>query len=185
MGRNLGADVPFFFSGGRALGQGTGSQISPLPDLLPVRLIVVFPNATVSTRAAYAALDAASLTSAKCVSILTSSFAEPVLSVCDQWTLHNDFESVIFEIEPNIKRAKVALLEAGAQGALLAGSGSCVFGIFGGEEARQRALGILRGALEWRVFSCDTLSRDEYFRALGSSGTQLLRSFNMLSDTGA
>jgi 4-diphosphocytidyl-2C-methyl-D-erythritol kinase len=102
-----------------------------------------------------------------------------------QWPLHNDFEAVIFEIEPEIKRAKIALLDAGAQGALLAGSGSCVFGIFSGEGAREGALGSLRVEAGWRIFSCDTLSRNEYLRSMGSFATPLSRSFNMLSDTGA
>src|SRR5258705_523403 len=95
------------------------------------------------------------------------------------------FEAVIFEIEPEIKRAKNALLESGARGALLAGSGSSVFGIFNSDEARQKALKTFRGEVGWHIFLCDTLSRNDYFRALGPCSTPLLRSFNMLSDTGA
>jgi len=168
---NLGADVPFFLMGGRALGEGTGTSVSPLVDRPTQNIIIVSPNATVSTQAAYSALDASSLTTATSVSILASSSAESVLSDCDQWPLHNDFEAVIFEIEPEIKRAREALLEAGARGALMAGSGSSVFGIFSTEEARLRALENLRSETGWHIFSCDTLSRDEYFRAMGSSGT--------------
>lgn len=177
IGGDLGADVPFFFIGGRALGEGIGTNVSPLPDRLTQRLIIVSPNATVSTRAAYSALDASSLTSATSVSILASSSAEPVLSDCDQWPLHNDFEAVIFEIEPEIKRAREALLEAGARGALMAGSGSSVFGIFSTEEARLRALENLRSETGWRIFSCDTLSRNEYFQAMGSCDTSALTLF--------
>ena len=54
--------------------------------------------------------------------------------------LQNDFEAVIFDIEPEIRRARETLLEAGALGALLAGSGSSVFGIFADREAQQRAM---------------------------------------------
>jgi 4-diphosphocytidyl-2-C-methyl-D-erythritol kinase len=87
--------------------------------------------------------------------------------------LRNDFESVIFEIEPEIERAKMALLEAGARGALLAGSGSSVFGVFDDEAARSRAADNLKSEAGWRVFFCETLSRNEYFEAMTSSGFPL------------
>jgi 4-diphosphocytidyl-2-C-methyl-D-erythritol kinase len=185
IGSDIGADVPFFFVGGCALGRGIGTDVTALPDMSPEYLVIVFPNASVSTAAAYRAMDAASLTTFDPVSILASSFAEPNLNDSDQWTLQNDFEPVIFEIEPEIKRAKNALLESGARNALLAGSGSSVFGIFNGEEARQHALETLRGEVGWHIFSCDTLGRNDYFRALQFGSTPLVRSFNMRSDTGA
>jgi 4-diphosphocytidyl-2-C-methyl-D-erythritol kinase len=80
--------------------------------------------------------------------------------------LRNDFESVIFDMEPEIERAKLALLSAGAQGSLLAGSGSSVFGIFADREAQQRALNAIQIEAGWRVFDCVTVSRFEYARAL-------------------
>jgi 4-diphosphocytidyl-2-C-methyl-D-erythritol kinase len=172
----LGADVPFFFIGGRALGEGIGTRVSALPDRSKEHIVIVTPNASVSTAAAYRAVDAGSLTTTDSDFILTNSSAEAGLSDYDQWPLHNDFEDVIFEIEPEIKRVKQALLEAGARGALLAGSGSSVFGIFDNEKARERALDSLRCEDGWRIFPCETLSRDEYYQAMGSSGFPLLRS---------
>jgi 4-diphosphocytidyl-2-C-methyl-D-erythritol kinase len=180
----LGADVPFFLLGGRALGQGTGTLISSLRDLSKTYLIVVSPNATVSTEFAYNALDARTLTSINATPILASSSADLALSDSDQWPLHNDFEAVIFDIEPEIERAKVALLDSGARGALLAGSGACVFGIFATDAARQTALECLKCEPGWRVFICETLSRDEYRREMGE-GSQLLRSIEKLSNIGA
>lgn len=181
----LGADVFFFLVGGRALGEGIGAHISALHDHEKLRLIVVTPGVGVATADAYRALKAPSLTTSESTSILARSFAEPVLKNSTQTTLHNDFEGVIFEMEPEIERAKLALLESGARGALLAGSGSSVFGVFDSEDARERAAADLRCETGWRLFPCDTLSRDEYFQALGSSGFPLLRSLNLRSDTGA
>ena len=182
----LGADVPFFLMGGSAEGRGTGTELSPVTDVEQKQLIVITPSATVSTAVAYAALNRGSLTTPDSASILSSSFAGPVCGDSGQWSLHNDFEVAIFEIEPEIRRAKVALLEAGARGALLAGSGSSVFGIFDDEAARDRALVKLRSETGWRVFSCRTLSRAEYLQAMGPSGFPLLRSLkNRQSDTGA
>ena len=184
--RGLGADVPFFLMGGCAEGTGTGTELRSVADLEQRHLIVITPNASVSTAVAYAALDRGSLTTSESASILSSSFAEPVSGDSGPWSLHNDFEVVIFEIEPEIRRAKVALLDAGARGALLAGSGSSVFGIFDDEAARDRALDKLRCEAGWRIFSCHTVSRAEYLQAMGPSGFPLLRSLkNRQSDTGA
>lgn len=170
---SLGADVPFFLLGGRCIASGTGTDVSPLPDLPKKHLLVVTPNAKISTVNAYASLNAPSLTTSESASILSSSLADQFPADSGQWPLRNDFEKVIFEIKPEIEFAKQALLEAGARGALLAGSGSSVFGVFDDEAARDRALENLRSEAGWRVFSCHTLSREEYFRAMNSSGFPL------------
>jgi 4-diphosphocytidyl-2-C-methyl-D-erythritol kinase len=169
----FGADVPFFLIGGQCAATGTGTTIKPLPDGPKRQLIVLTPNARVSTAKAYASLNTASLTTSDSASILSSSLAELNAAGVSQWPLRNDFERVIFEIEPEIGRAKYALLDAGARGALLAGSGSSVFGVFDDEVARDRALDNLKCEAGWRVFSCETVSRDEYFRAMNSSGFPL------------
>lgn len=185
IGRALGSDVPFFFTGGVARATGTGTTISPLSDGAKQLLLIVTPGVSVSTPLAYQALNSPSLTTTGSTSILSSSFTEPFLSDSNQWAPYNDFEGVIFEIEPEIKRAKQALLDAGAQGGLLAGSGSSVFGIFENEDAREQALAVLKCETGWQTFSCETVSRQEYSKALSSSGCSLLRSLNFQTDTGA
>ena len=165
----IGADVPFFLIGGRALGEGTGTTLSALSDCETKYLIIVAPTARVSTADAYRAIDVRSLTSSKSDPILTVSFAEPVSSDCDLSALHNDFEAVIFEIEPEIERAKKALLKSGADRALLAGSGSSVFGIFANTDARQTALERLECEPGWRVYPCETLARSSYLKRIGVS----------------
>lgn len=191
---SLGADVPFFLVGGCALATGTGATVSPLPDPEinePQHLVVITPNASVSTVEAYASLSCAALTTAQSESILSSSqyeansrHSQPWL-LRDEWKnylrdgLQNDFESVIFDIEPEIRRSKETLLQAGALGALLAGSGSSVFGIFANLEDQQRAISEIKLEPGWRIFACVTVSRNEYQRALGSLDGSFLRSFNL------
>jgi 4-diphosphocytidyl-2C-methyl-D-erythritol kinase len=80
--------------------------------------------------------------------------------------LENDFQQVIFDREPEIERARNALLQAGARGALLAGSGSSVFGIFDDVDAQSSATAKVEAEAGWRIFSCVTISRSEYARAL-------------------
>jgi 4-diphosphocytidyl-2-C-methyl-D-erythritol kinase len=191
---SLGADVPFFLTGGCALATGTGTTVSllPAPAANDVRhLIVITPNASVSTVQAYASLRSTALTTTDADPILSSSHEElnsrhsRPWPLRDEWTNHlqdglkNDFESVIFDIEPEIRRARETLLQAGALGALLAGSGSSVFGIFADREDQQRAINEIKLEAGWRIFPCVTVSRNEYLRALDSLDGSFLRSFNL------
>jgi 4-diphosphocytidyl-2-C-methyl-D-erythritol kinase len=169
----LGADVPFFLVGGCGHAVGTGATVSPKPDELnhaPRHLIVIKPNASVSTAKAYTALRSTALTTSQAETILSSSRNEADLRNSQPWppgdSLKNDFESVIFDIEPEIRRTKEALLQAGALGALLAGSGSSVFGIFADREDQRRAVNEIKLEPGWRIFPCVTVSRNEYARAV-------------------
>lgn len=169
----LGADVPFFLQGGRAVATGIGTELSSLADTHKHHLLIVSPQAKVPTISAYKALNALALTTSSAVSILAISRREADFSDSELWPLcdhlENDFERVIFDMEPEIRRVKAALQRSGAQCALLAGSGSSVFGVFASEEALQTGSEALREESGWRIFSCVTLSRDEYLRALSSA----------------
>ena len=172
---SLGSDVNFFFSGGTARGTGTGEEIAPLPDITGRFLLVVKPNASVFTSEAYQALNAPSLTSAEAKTILSSSAWSGIPNGFASETLRNDFEPVVFELQPEIERAKVALIKAGAQAALLAGSGSAVFGIFDGGDAQERAIQAIELESGWRVFPCSTVGRSHYRSAMGPCGAILER----------
>lgn len=168
IGASLGADVPFFLTGGTALGLGLGTEVSTLPEVTAEHLLIVTPEAKVSTAEAYKALSLPALTKADGDIILSISCAGAQFPGSLHDALYNDFERVIFRLEPEIERAKNALISVGAHGALLAGSGSSVFGIFDNREAQERAEASLKnGAAGWRVFSCATLSRERYAEALG------------------
>ena len=54
----LGADVPFFLSGGTALGLGRGDEIYPLADLPRHWIVLLIPGFGVSTSEAYGWYDA-------------------------------------------------------------------------------------------------------------------------------
>ena len=178
LGARLGADVPFFLTGGTALGTGTGTTITALEDAPARHLVVVTPGVKVSTAEAYEALNAPALTKVEGAANLSVSRAGSGISGSTCEALRNDFEAVVFQLHPEIGRAREALLGAGARGALLSGSGSSVFGFFDSEgeaERAQRALGPGTGR---RVFACATLSRAEYSRALGRCAQYEQRSFH-------
>ncbi|HEU4596973.1 MAG TPA: 4-(cytidine 5'-diphospho)-2-C-methyl-D-erythritol kinase [Pyrinomonadaceae bacterium] len=168
IGARLGADVPFFLTGGTALGTGTGAEITPLKDLPRKCLVLVTPGVRVSTAEAFKALGVTALTKAGSAVMLPISHAEAEFrdSLCEVMT--NDFEPSVFRLFPEIGRARDALKSAGAECAMLSGSGSSVFGVFENESAAERARASLAEAENgWQVFSCTTLARDEYRRAFG------------------
>ena len=161
----LGADVPFFLFGGRALGTSRGDEIYPLPESKRQTLLVVSPrDISVSTRDAYAWMDRR----------LTKNPDNPRLwSFCALcWSpqedhLSNDFEAVVFRRHPRLARIRRDLLRGGAAEAALAGSGSAVFGIFPNPAQARRSARLFP---EDQVFLCRTLSHRAYVRALWGSG---------------
>jgi 4-diphosphocytidyl-2-C-methyl-D-erythritol kinase len=162
---SLGADVPFFLYGGRALGIGKGEEIYPLPDIDNRTLLIVSPNDIhVPTPDAYRWLHAPELAS------LTKSAANRKLyefcALC--WSaqggsLSNDFEAAVFRRHSRLGQIKRALLHAGASEALLAGSGSAVFGVFPSPAKARRAV---VGFPHDQAFVCETVSRKRYARLM-------------------
>jgi 4-diphosphocytidyl-2-C-methyl-D-erythritol kinase len=160
----LGADAPVFLEGGRALGIGKGDEIYPLPDIPRLVLLVVSPRAIhVPTPDAYRWLNARQL---------TNSAGNPKLyGFCAlAWSLEgspllNDFEEAVFQRHPRLAEIKRDLLQNGATEALLAGSGSAVFGVFPSPaKARRAAVGF---PLD-QTFVCETVSRESYRRLIQS-----------------
>lgn len=167
LGKTLGSDVPFFFYGGTALGTGRGTEIFPLEDFEENYILIVAPKIDVSTGAAFARLGASDLTNKGSKSILQICRDEANALYLQQTALENDFERVIFEIEPEVKRVKEMLLASGAKRALLSGSGASVFGIYGTGEQRKKAAEALRGEQrDWRVFPVETVSGSAYQNSL-------------------
>jgi 4-diphosphocytidyl-2-C-methyl-D-erythritol kinase len=165
--RQIGADVPFFLFGGTALGTGIGTEIETLADFPKKRLLIVTPFENVSTIDAYKALNAPSLTEANQSGILTICPAALKTDNPDFTDFKNDFETVIFELKPEIARAKNKLFEAGASMALMSGSGASVFAVFEDETKRRAAFKHFRETEKrWRTYACETVSRINYQKAL-------------------
>jgi 4-diphosphocytidyl-2-C-methyl-D-erythritol kinase len=174
MGARLGADVPFFLTGGTALGTGLGTNVRPMDEVTAGHLLIVKPHSKVSTAQAYKSLNAPALTKADSDIILSISCADEQFTDFHPDALHNDFEPVVFHLKPEIERVKDTLLRAGARSALLAGSGSSVFGFFDASEGRRRALEIVEKVSGWRLFPCATLSRTAYMEVLGACAAPLV-----------
>ena len=161
----LGADVPFFLFGGRALAVNRGDEIYPLPDAPPRTILVVSPrDIGVSTKEAYEWLSPELTRLAKPPRI----WGFCALCWSRQGTVSNDFEGPVFSRHPRLEEIRDGLLKRGAADAALAGSGSAVFGIFRNPAQARRAA---RAFPEDSVFVVETLSREKYGRALGWRAT--------------
>jgi len=161
---SLGADVPFFLQGGRALGISRGDEIYPLPDIPKRTILIVSPKSIhVPTPDAYKWLKAAPLTLTKTLAV---SKLWRFCALC--WSaqgsgLANDFEPPVFRRHPRLGQIKRALLQGGASEASLAGSGSAVFGVFPSPALARRAA---VGFPDDQTFVCETLSRGRYVRRM-------------------
>ncbi len=175
IGAQIGSDVPFFFCGGTATGIGRGTEIKPSEDLRENFLLVVTPDVDVSTKDAFARLNASRLTNEASKSILQICLSEAETLDLRQGNLKNDFERTVFAIEPEIERVKEKLLELGAVQSLLSGSGASVFAVFDKQETRQTAQKALNE--NWRRFAVATISRREYREALKPCSSLLPISF--------
>ncbi|HEX5726735.1 MAG TPA: hypothetical protein VFX98_14765, partial [Longimicrobiaceae bacterium] len=136
----LGSDVPFFLCGSpRALAWGRGERLLSLPPLPARPVVVATPGTALSTADAFAAVAARRGGAHPPTPVLIS--PEDLGSWEGTATLAvNDFEPVALERIPGLAQALAILRRSGAEIALLAGSGSSVFGVFASASARDAAL---------------------------------------------
>jgi len=134
IGVKLGADVPFFIFRKAAVAEGIGDRLSPLEHIPKLWLLLVNPGIHVATSWVYRNLNLTSEKVAAKLPVLYKSAAD----VCS--ILSNDLESVTLSRHPIIGEIKEKLMAAGADGALMSGSGSTVFAVFSSESAANSAL---------------------------------------------
>jgi 4-diphosphocytidyl-2-C-methyl-D-erythritol kinase len=132
LGLELGADVPFFFFEGDAVGTGIGERLRKivLPELW---YVLIYPNFEVSTRWAYQNF----VLTKKRFHINLHRLLRSPKEISN--LLLNDLEGVVSREYPQISVMKKMLYSAGAIGALMTGSGPTVFGVFSEEGAASEA----------------------------------------------
>jgi len=178
MGKKLGADVPFFIYSDSGLSAawafGIGEVLRPAEKIPSLCFLLINPGFEVSTREVYEGLglspgqsfpsdmghDQNSCQNSDQNSELTNGqtpFNMPVFNRLGglkeiAGMLHNDLESVTLKLHPQLKDIKGLLLNHGALGSLMSGSGPTVFGIFRDEKDASRAAAeINRGS--WSLFT--------------------------------
>jgi 4-diphosphocytidyl-2-C-methyl-D-erythritol kinase len=137
VGSGIGADVPFCVSGGTALGEGVGEILSPVPPPPDHRLLVVKPRRGADTAAVYRAYDAGPAGGNASGRVLRALRSGDLAVLAG--ALGNDLAPVAKRMVPEVAELEGKLLEAGAVGASMTGSGTAVYGLFRDEDAVARA----------------------------------------------
>ena len=170
----LGSDVPFFLTGGTALGLGRGTELYPLDDAPAWKGLLVAPGLHVSTPEAYRDLARPGTLTAPALLRDINSFQR-----CVWWlgvsgardsgggaprAFHNDFEAVVFRRHPRLRRLRLALERAGAEVARMTGSGSTLYGLFSSAAARDRAAGAWDRERDGTAIPFEFVNRRRYGR---------------------
>jgi len=162
LGARLGADVPFFFLGGLAFATGRGERLQPLPPLPTWWVVVANPGFPISTGWVYQALAPPLTDEALTLTIkdlLLRCEGERALSLS-----FNRLEEVVLPRYPEVARLKGLLTSWGAKPALMAGSGSSVFGMVPERRQGEAMVERLREA-GLRAFLSRTLDHNPMFDA--------------------
>lgn len=128
-GVSLGADVPYCIMRGTALAEGIGEELNMLPAMPKCTVLIAKPPVSVSTKTVYEALDSASILSHPDIDGLIDGLHAGSLSRIAS-CMGNVLEQVTIPMHPVIREIKEEMLEAGALGAMMSGSGPTVFGLF-------------------------------------------------------
>lgn len=136
LGESLGADVPFFFTGGTCLAQGLGEILTPIPNNLDCWAVIIKPAFSVSTKWVYENLKADKISKHPDTKDALEAIKQgniPLMARC----MSNVLENVTAKRYHQIEKIKSELIKEGALGSLMSGSGSAVFGVYDNEKAAQ------------------------------------------------
>ena len=129
-GVKLGADVPYCVMRGTALAEGIGEILTPISPMVKCPVLIAKPGISVSTKMVYEALDAKfdSVVHPDIDQLMKDIEAKDLQAVCSH--MGNVLEDVTIPMHPVIADIKQNMLEHGAVGAMMSGSGPTVFGFF-------------------------------------------------------
>lgn len=157
VGEQVGSDVPYCVLGGTALAEGRGERLTPLPPLQKCHVVLCKPSFPISTPQLFSRVNVKKIVCRPDTpGVLAALEAGDLAGVARR--LYNVFEDVL---EPRrkseIDAVKADLIDCGALGASMSGSGPTVFGLFDDERAARAALERLREDYQ-QVFLCETLN---------------------------
>ena len=152
MASSLGADVPFFLFGRSAWAFGIGNHLQEAPDIPFLEFVLINPGYEVSTRDIYQGLNFTLTNEMIHYSIPRFFTAEDLAK-----GLHNDLETVTLKRHPDLKQWKEKLVDNGALGALMSGSGPTIFGLFDRQDRAVQAEVALKKCGNCKVFRARSL----------------------------
>ena len=143
IGVTLGADVPYCIWGGTALSEGIGEKLSRVDAMPDCYILIAKPGISVSTAFEYKNLDLPALSKHPDIDGMLECLKEKDLTgFCNR--LEIVLETVTIKEYPIIEKVKKHLMDQGAKGALMSGSGPTIFAIFEDKKTADDAMESLR-----------------------------------------
>lgn len=127
--KKLGSDVPFCVTGGTALAEGLGEKLTPLKAMPESYILLAKPDMGISTKEVYEGIDLEEMIQRPDVDAMIKAINEGSLPQIGRH-LSNVLEYVTVKKCPLINDIKAKLIEYGALGSVMSGSGPTVFGLF-------------------------------------------------------
>lgn len=139
IGETVGSDVPYCVMGGTALAEGRGERLTALPSLPKCAVVLCKPHFSISTGALFSQIDRCKIKRRPDTrGILAALEAHDLQGVARR--LYNVFEDVLTPRQKRtVENIKNTLVNQGALGAAMTGTGPTVFGLFDSEAAAQAA----------------------------------------------
>ena len=156
IGQTVGSDVPYCVLGGTALAEGRGEVLTPLPPLPRCWVVACKPDFPISTPELFAQADRVKLRRRPDTAGLVAALEAGDLGGVAR-RMYNVFEDVLpARLYTRVAEIKNVLIQCGALGANMSGSGPTAFGLFDRLEAAQEARACL--AQRYRdTFLCETV----------------------------
>lgn len=143
LGSQVGSDIPFCVAGGTQLATGTGTRLEDIPPLPNCFFVICKPAFAVRTPELFAKIDSRrSRLHPDTAGMLSALEAGKLEAVACR--MYNVFEDVLPRSCGDIARLKSRLLDFGALGSVMTGTGSALFGIFDSEAAAENACEALK-----------------------------------------
>ena len=146
-GVRLGADVPYCIQRGTALAEGIGEKLSVLPPMPKCTILIAKPGISVSTKFVYENLHANDPKPEQhpdVDSMIEAMRQKDLGLLCSR--MGNVLETVTIPAYPVINEIKRTMMDNGAIGSMMSGSGPTVFGIFDSPVAAKQAMKAVRAA---------------------------------------
>ena len=162
IGEQVGSDVPFCVLGGTALAEGRGEALTPLPALPRCHVVVCKPPFSVSTPQLFSRVNVRKIVCRPdTAGVIAALDAGDLGGVARR--MYNVFEDVLDRRRfGQVAAIKAALIDCGALGASMSGSGPTVFGLFDHIDSARDACQRLKEGWE-DVFLCETAQEGKIF----------------------
>ncbi|MCX7841961.1 MAG: 4-(cytidine 5'-diphospho)-2-C-methyl-D-erythritol kinase [Clostridia bacterium] len=158
LGKNIGADVPYCINGGTMLAEGIGDILTRLEPLEGVDLVLVKPRIGVATSWVYNNLRLEKIVRRPDTELLLTALKEKRIDLLAR-NMVNVLETVTQEKYSVIRDIKEKLVELGALGSMMSGSGPTVFGIFEDQASAKKALSVLKNS-PWECIQTKTICEE-------------------------